>query len=142
MTKAKTTAARASKTLTGSAVGKISAGRCTKKNSSVPVSTNRGRAEEHAEPATRKVPEGHGRRLVGAAPETKAGGASVSRGKIGQLVLLMRRSGGASLAELTAATGWQAHSVRGAISGTVKKKLGLIVETHVTDGARRWRIAG
>jgi hypothetical protein len=40
-----------------------------------------------------------------------------------------------------AATSWQAHSVRGFLSGTVKKKLGhSIISSRDNDGARRYRI--
>ena len=52
-----------------------------------------------------------------------------------QVITLLRRKRGASLAELMEATGWQAHSVRGAISGTLKKKLGLPV-TSERQGTR------
>jgi len=48
------------------------------------------------------------------------------------VISLLRREGGATLADLMHATGWQAHSVRGFISGTLRKKLGLTVE-HI-DG--------
>jgi len=44
------------------------------------------------------------------------------------ILALLRREEGATLAELTNATGWQAHSVRGFISGTVRKNLRLAVE--------------
>jgi Protein of unknown function (DUF3489) len=41
------------------------------------------------------------------------------------------------------ATGWQAHSVRGFISGTLGKKLKLKVESFKTDkGARTYRVKG
>jgi hypothetical protein len=40
---------------------------------------------------------------------------------------LLQRDEGASLQELMTATGWQAHSVRGFVSGTLRKKLGLAV---------------
>ena len=41
------------------------------------------------------------------------------------ILILLKRKNGASVAELMNATGWQAHSVRGFLSGTVKKKLKL-----------------
>ena len=58
------------------------------------------------------------------------------------IVDLLKRNNGATIDELTAATGWQAHSVRGAISGTLKKKLGLAVSSETLDGRGRvYRIA-
>ena len=53
------------------------------------------------------------------------------------LIDLLRRKNGATLDEAIEATGWQAHSVRGAISGTLKKKLGLTVTSKVVDGRGR-----
>jgi hypothetical protein len=54
---------------------------------------------------------------------------------------LLGRSDGASVEELQAATGWQAHSVRGFLSGTVQKKLGLTLNSdRPGDGPRRYRI--
>ncbi len=54
---------------------------------------------------------------------------------------LMRRRGGATIADLMAATGWQAHSVRGFLSGTVKKQMNLnVLTTKDGKGARRYRI--
>lgn len=50
------------------------------------------------------------------------------------MVDLMKRPKGASIADLTNATGWQAHSVRGAISGTLKKQLGLRVNSESVEG--------
>lgn len=58
-----------------------------------------------------------------------------------ELVTLLRRPTGATIAQLTKATGWQAHSVRGVISGTIKKKLGLNVTSERQDGERVYRIA-
>jgi hypothetical protein len=55
---------------------------------------------------------------------------------------LLRRPDGANLEELQAATGWQPHSVRGFLSGTVKKKLGLTLSSDRTgDRPRRYRVA-
>lgn len=59
------------------------------------------------------------------------------------LIDLLRRRDGATIDEIVAATGWQAHSVRGAISGTLKKKLGLPVASEKReDRGRVYRITG
>ncbi len=58
--------------------------------------------------------------------------------KIETLIHLITRSRGATLAELQNATGWQAHSVRGAISGTLRKKLGLAVTIDETEKRGRF----
>ncbi|MFC2950592.1 DUF3489 domain-containing protein [Marinicaulis aureus] len=50
---------------------------------------------------------------------------------------LLRRKDGASVAELAAATGWQKHSVRGFLSGTVKKKLSLPLDSDRPEGGER-----
>ncbi len=58
------------------------------------------------------------------------------------LVGMLQRPGGATIEQMTAKTGWQPHSVRGAISGALKKKLGLTVESAVTeDRGRVYQIA-
>ncbi len=66
--------------------------------------------------------------------------ASAPKGKLGALVALLLRPQGATLAAMQDATGWQAHSVRGALSGTIKKKLGLEVASEKTDAGRVYRI--
>ena len=53
------------------------------------------------------------------------------------LIALLTRKTGATLDEAVKATGWQPHSVRGAISGTLKKKLGLMVESSAVEGRGR-----
>ncbi len=50
------------------------------------------------------------------------------------MLALLRRKKGVSLDELTGATGWQAHSVRGFLSGTLRKKLGLNLVTDKNAG--------
>ncbi len=58
------------------------------------------------------------------------------------IIGMLRRSEGASVAEIMQTTGWQAHSVRGFLAGTVKKKLGLsLVAEKGSDGERRYHIA-
>jgi hypothetical protein len=59
------------------------------------------------------------------------------------IVGLLKRKSGASLEELQRSSGWQAHSVRGFLSGTLKKRMGLMVTSSVTDrGVRRYRLTG
>lgn len=58
-----------------------------------------------------------------------------------QCLDLLARRDGATLAELIAATDWQPHSVRGFLSGTVKKKLGLtLVSSRDDNGGRRYAL--
>ena len=58
------------------------------------------------------------------------------------LIDLLKRRNGATIAEIVEATGWQPHSVRGAISGALKKKLGLTVTSeNVGKRGRVYRIA-
>jgi len=71
----------------------------------------------------------------------KKEGAARDGSKAAAVLDLLKRSDGASLPELMKATGWQAHSVRGFLSGTVGKKLGLaVVSTKVEDGERTYSI--
>ena len=58
------------------------------------------------------------------------------------VISLLRHKNGASLGDLQSVTGWQAHSVRGFLSGTVKKKLSLALSSQLTaKGERRYHIA-
>ena len=50
---------------------------------------------------------------------------------------MLKRSKGATIADMAAKTGWQTHSVRGAISGALKKKLGLSVTSETVEGRGR-----
>jgi hypothetical protein len=62
--------------------------------------------------------------------------------KTAQVLAALRTGDGATLEQLVSTTGWQPHSVRGFLSGTVKKKLGLTVDRVRTDGVNRYRVAG
>ena len=74
-----------------------------------------------------------------AAPASDSKAAKLT--KASQCLILLRRSEGATIVELMAATGWQSHSVRGFLSGAVKRKLGLTVTSAFgQDGIRRYRV--
>ena len=62
--------------------------------------------------------------------------------KSAAVLALLGSKDGTTIPEIAAATGWQTHSVRGFLSGTVKKKLGREIDSTVVDGERRYRIAG
>ena len=61
--------------------------------------------------------------------------------KLAALVMALRRPQGATSLQLMLATGWQPHTVRGAISGMLRTKLGLNVElAHNDSGERVYRV--
>ncbi len=61
--------------------------------------------------------------------------------KLAALVMALRRPQGATSLQLMLATGWQPDTVRGAISGMVRKKLGLnVVLAHNDSGERVYRV--
>jgi hypothetical protein len=53
------------------------------------------------------------------------------------LIAMLRAPDGATIEEITAATGWQSHTVRGAMAGALKKKLGLEVTSEKVEGRGR-----
>jgi hypothetical protein len=57
-----------------------------------------------------------------------------------QILALLRQPSGATLQSIMKATGWQAHSVRGFVSGHVVKKMGLRVKSYRRDGERVYAI--
>ncbi|HMH00294.1 MAG TPA: DUF3489 domain-containing protein, partial [Terriglobales bacterium] len=79
-----------------------------------------------------------------AAPTAKATKASSGRPspdtKQDRVVALLQQPGGAALDVLVDATGWQKHSVRGFLAGTVRKKLKLPLISEKVDGIRTYRI--
>ena len=64
------------------------------------------------------------------------------RSKTAKVLDLLKRPAGVTLKELTKVTGWQAHSVRGFLSGTIGKKMGTPVESFQrVDGERAYRLS-
>ena len=79
----------------------------------------------------------NGRKAKAPAPDQSPGADKPT--KLDMIVTMLSKPKGASLTELTAATGWQAHSVRGALAGSLKKK-GHVILSEKSDGQRRYRI--
>ena len=76
-------------------------------------------------------------RKDGAAPRTRAGS------KQAKLIEMLKRPDGATIPEVVDALQWQAHTVRGAIAGALKKKLGIEVTSEKVDGRGRvYRVVG
>ena len=68
---------------------------------------------------------------------TKKAPASARVTKTDRVLEMLREKGGATAAELMKETGWQAHSLRGFISGACKKKLGLDVKSEKNEAGER-----
>ena len=70
------------------------------------------------------------------APKTARAGS-----KSEEVIAMLRRKGGATLAEIMAHTGWQRHTTRGWVSGFLGKKMGIAVESFKSDkGDRTYRL--
>jgi Protein of unknown function (DUF3489) len=77
--------------------------------------------------------------MIKKTPKSRKSVASATKST--QIVGLLKGASGASIAELAKAVGWQEHSVRGFMSGTLKKKRSLtIVSTRVGDMDRKYQI--
>src|SRR5258706_713501 len=86
--------------------------------------------------STRKP--GRGKKAPTRRPKAAKPGQS---SKSAHVIALLKKPKGATLVELMKATGWQAHSVRGFLSGTLRKKMGLKVESVKRgDGERVYSV--
>jgi len=96
------------------------------------VAPAKGKAGKKATPA-KKAPRGA---KAAKEPKRKREGS-----KTEQVLELLKRPGGVTAAELMKTTGWQPHSVRGFLSGTVGKKMGLeVTSTKGEDGVRTYSV--
>ena len=78
---------------------------------------------------------------TGAPVETLKSDLNIRQGRSAQVIGLLEAEGGASLQQLVDATGWQKHSIRGFLSGTIRKKLGLnLISSKDEDGCRIYRL--
>ena len=74
--------------------------------------------------------------------KTKASSATRENTRQAKLIAMLRAPKGATIAQIAKAFGWQPHTVRGALSGALKKKLGLSVTSEKAAGDERvYRIA-
>jgi len=81
-------------------------------------------------------------RKAAAGGNTTARRAAREGTKQAKLLELLRRPEGATIAQLVKATGWQPHTVRGALAGALKKRLGLAITSEKPeDGERVYRVA-
>ncbi len=80
-----------------------------------------------------------GKTLPPAAPSPAVTSARIQT-KQSQLIALLRSAAGATLAQMMALTGWQPHTVRGMLSGSLRKRLGLNVQSQVVGDERVYRI--
>ena len=95
------------------------------------VATSKAKSGKKASPA-KKATKG---RKSARSPKKATGSRQGS--KTAKVLDLVKRSGGATLKELMKATGWQAHSVRGFLSGALGKKMGLTVKSTKAEGGER-----
>ena len=94
--------------------------------------------------APKKAKAGKKATLAKKAPKAaKKASAARDGSKTATILEMLKRPGGAIAKELLKATGWQPHSLRGFLSGTVGKKLGLtVVSTKGEDGERTYSVKG
>jgi Protein of unknown function (DUF3489) len=98
------------------------------------VAPAQAKSARKATPA-KKAPKGRAKPQV-AKPKVARGGS-----KTAKILDLLKRPGGATSKELMKATGWLPHSVRGFLSGTVRKKMGLTVASAKgQDGERTYSL--
>ena len=115
------------------AIQSLDGGSAAETAPAAPKAANKAKTAARAKPA--KAAKGKSAKTGG-----KPAGAQDGSKKATVLGLLQRK-GGATLAQIMKATGWQAHSVRGFISGALGKKMGLTVDSvRREDGERVYSI--
>jgi len=108
-----------------------------------PKATKPARAgARRAHVAPKKAKSGKKARPSKKAPKGQKKASALRDGsKTAKVLDLLKRPGGVTAKELMKATGWQPHSVRGFLSGTVSKKMGLTVASVKSeDGERTYSV--
>ncbi|MBZ0227051.1 MAG: DUF3489 domain-containing protein [Bauldia sp.] len=101
-----------------------------------------GAATDTATPPSESKPK-RSRAAKGAKAEKDKPARTRSDSKQARLIAMLKTAKGASIEEIVKTFGWQPHTVRGAIAGALKKKLGLDVTSEKIEGRGRvYRIAG
>src|SRR6516165_11787808 len=78
---------------------------------------------------------------IEALPDPESQPDAKRRSKQDAVIAMLRRPEGAKVDEVASATGWQRHTVRGVFSGTLKKKLRLMIASAKEERGRVYRIA-
>lgn len=101
-----------------------------------------GESTANDEPETPATSEGDdGAHVADGAPTAKPPAVKPRTGtKQALMIEMLRRDEGATIDQIAEATGWRRHTCRGAISGALKKKLGLAIVSGTIDGQRVYRI--
>ena len=73
-------------------------------------------------------------------PRTSVSQPVRASSKLTTVLAMLRAPGGTTIADIMKATGWQQHSVRGFLTGVVRKRLKLDLVSDKADGERRYRI--
>ena len=109
-----------------------------------PKATKKGRvAPQGAHVAKKKAKSAKKATAAKKAPKGAKAAKAREGSKTDQVLGLLKRPGGVTAKELMKVTGWQPHSVRGFLSGTIGKKMGLTVaSTKGEDGERSYSIKG
>jgi Protein of unknown function (DUF3489) len=99
----------------------------------------RGRSKKMAEPTEAPKRRNRATKAAETAEPTAVPAPRKTRDdtKQAQLIAMLRRKEGATIAQIVTATGWQPHTVRGAFAGALKKKLGLVVTSEKVEGIGR-----